>query len=191
MSKNPKLKQIFIPGWLELFVYFCVALLINVLSFRQYFLNLTGLSTEFETRQQSLRGSRSFWEAQVIERLGFALLWVVLGLFIVYVLWLGLNISNEVRNARRILTNYANINTDQDNVTKDVFARCLWAVSPWLFILVGGRIVVPIWYTLSESAYQNGFVIWGALALLIATLLMSMFLRTLVVLAQTARSSFR
>ncbi len=121
-------------------------------SYWQFFLAKLGIANaditgkEYSTADV-ITQSQTFWNKPIFDRLGLALVWAFTGFLVLYIIWVGSNMLIEAKNARTILTSYANVGHASRSVVLDTILRIFAAIGPWIWIAIAAKLILPFAYS--------------------------------------------
>lgn len=129
-----------------------MSLVLVFTSYWQFFLSKLGvvgsdIAGKSYTTADTIARSQDFWNKSIFDRLGLALLWAFTGFIVLYIIWVGANMLIEAKNARTILTSYANVGHGSRSIIVDTVLRIGAAVGPWVWLAISAKLFLPLAYS--------------------------------------------
>jgi hypothetical protein len=155
--------------------YFAGYLIFVSIAYHKVVLSIIGISESGGTR--ALASTRDFWQQPAIERLGFALIWGTTGMLAVTFIWLIVNSANEIRNARTLTREYANVKATSGEIYRETLKHVAAGFSPLFIFPICTSLLLPLSYRLIGELVDGGGVAAlpsGLLSLILGMLAMSL-----------------
>lgn len=177
-SKKINLWNFFAPSWAQGLGDFVLAVLLLCMSKR------TAVTTRFnETffsggldveRVQTSKAVKSGFGLIFGERLGLAIVWVIIGLIGCFIIWVIANAMIEFGNRRVVTQEYVG-KIDSRSMLNDIFLRLFAAVAPWVWLAVAFGNIFPVasrWFGQWLTTIGEQVAIAQAFAALLLTMLL-------------------